>query len=79
MEASKRSKQITTAGAYGRFEGFVNAHTAAQIVGISGGFCINSSGSNLAGYTLNVGIGQYVPIKCEYIQPQTGNVIGLLP
>jgi hypothetical protein len=78
MEASKRSKQITTAGAYGSFQGFVNAHTAAQVVGISGPFAFNSSGAN-TGFTLNVGVGQYVPIQCTYIQPQTGNVIGLLP
>jgi hypothetical protein len=78
METSKRSKQITTAGSVGSFQGFINAHTAAQLVGISGPFCFNSSGANV-GYTLQVGVGQIVPISCTYIQPQSGNVIGFLP
>ena len=78
MESSKRSKQITTAGGYASFQGFINAHTAAQIVGITGAFTFNSSGAN-TGFTMHVGVGQLVQIQCTYIQPQTGNVIGLLP
>jgi len=78
MEASKRSKLITTSGSNGSFQGFINAHSAANIVGISGPFTFTSAGVPGA-ITMSVASGQYIPIQCTTIVPQTGNVIGLLP
>jgi hypothetical protein len=78
MEASKRSRLITTSGAVGSFQGFVNAHSATQVVGISGPFVYTSAGVQ-GGITMSVQIGQHIPIVCTAIVPQGGNVIGLIP
>ena len=78
METSKRSRLITTAGANGNFDGFINAHSANNVVGISGPFTYTSSGAPGA-ITMTVQPGQFVPIKCSTIVPVTGNVIGLIP
>lgn len=77
METSKKAKLITTAGANGSFDGFVNAHTANNIIGISGPFVYTPSGVP-GGITVVAQPGQFIPIKCTTIVPVTGNVIGLL-
>jgi hypothetical protein len=79
MEASKRCRQITTSGASGVFQGFLNG-AAAQNITISGPFVFGPTGLNAgsAGITVYAQIGQYIPIVCTSIQPATTNVTGLI-
>ena len=76
MEASKRSRLITTVGSTGSFQGFIS--TIAQNVTIQGPFCYDQNGV-ANGLTMAVVAGQHVPIQCTRIIPGSGNVIGLLP
>lgn len=73
------------------FVGVKNAHTAAQQVLIAGPRIYNPDGSaswNYAappggnaglsgGITFQLGVGQQLEVKCNYIKPATGNVLGL--
>ena len=76
-EAAKKVKLITTAGSNGAFEGFVNAHTAAQTVTISGPFTFTNTGA-VGGITMSLAVGQTVNVKGNSITPALGNVWGLL-
>lgn len=82
METSKRAKLLgTSGGAFntGNFQGFMNAWSQAQIVGVSGGFIYNHNGSNTTGITMFISAGQVVPITCNYVRGFSGPVLAFLP
>lgn len=63
------------------FVGVKNAHTSAQLVAISGPKIYNADGKPTGlcgGITLQLGIGQELEVKCNFIKPASGNVLGLL-
>lgn len=63
------------------FVGVKNAHSSANVITIAGPKIYNADGkpSGLCGgITLQLGVGQELEVKCNFIKPNNGNVLGLL-